>query len=80
MANKITQTSELKLEAGFYDGDTRTIALADPKSDVTAAQIKAVANTIKTTAAIIGDKTGAAFVGFNKAQKVAKKTTQLDLR
>lgn len=80
MADKVTQTSELKLEAGFYDGDTRTIALPDPKSDVTAAQIKAVANTIKQTQAILGDKTGAAFVGFNKAQKVSKKVTNLDIR
>ena len=80
MADKITEVRELKLEAGFYDGDTRTIPVPDPKTNLTAAQIKAVAATAKTTQAIIGDKNSAAFVGFKSAKITRKKTTQLDLR
>lgn len=79
MADKVSQVRELKLEAGFYDGDTRTIAIDNPVANVTAAQIKAVGTTLKTTQALIGDKTGAAFVGINSAKVVRKKVTNLDL-
>lgn len=80
MADKITQSNELKLEMQFYDGDTRTIAVDNPKSSLTKEQIKAAGTTIKNANAFIGDKDGAAFVGFKTAKKQTKKITQLDLR
>lgn len=80
MADKITQNSTLNLNAVFYDGDTRAISLDNPKANITAAQIKALAATTKTTQAIIGDKGSAAFVGFDAAEVLNKKTTQFDLR
>lgn len=79
MADKITQSNELKLNAGFYDGDTRTLTIPNPPANLTKAQIKSVETTFKNTNAIIGDKDGAAFTGFLSAKKLAKKTTQLDL-
>lgn len=80
MADKITNTSELKLEFGFYDGDSRTLSLDNPRSDVTVAELLAVGTSARTTQAIIGDKASAACVGLQGAKKVAKKVTQLDLR
>ena len=80
MADKVTQTSELKLDFAFYDGDNRVVSVDNPRSDVTVAQLLAVGNTAKTTGAIIGDKASAVCVGLQGAKKVAKTVTQLDLR
>lgn len=79
MADKVSQTRELRLVAGFYDGDTCTIAIDNPVANVTATQINAVGTTLKNTQAILGDKTGAAFVNFKSAEVVRKKKTALDL-
>ena len=51
MADKVTQVSELKLVAKFNDNDTRTIAVDNPKANLTAAQINAVSAIGKTTQA-----------------------------
>lgn len=80
MADKITQTSELKLDFAFYDGDNRVVTLDNPRSDITVAELLAVGASAKTTKALIGDKASADCVGIQGAKKVAKKTTQLDLR
>lgn len=80
MADKITQTSELKLEAKFYDGDTRTLTIENPKSTVDKAAVKAFEATAKETQAILGDKTGAAFVGISTAKTRSVKRTDVDLR
>ena len=42
MADKVTTTNKLVLGLGFTDGDTRTINLDNPRSDVTATDINAV--------------------------------------
>lgn len=80
MADKVTQVSELKLVAKFNDNDTRTIAVDNPKSGLTAAQINAVGTIGATTQAILGDKGAAGFKEFVEARTITKKTTQLDLR
>lgn len=80
MADKVTTVKELKLVAKFVDDDTRTIPVDNPKSSLTAADIKTFENTAKTTGALIGDKTGAAFYQFINAKVIEKETTQLDLR
>lgn len=79
MADKITNKSELKLVAGFYDNDTRTITLDNPRNNLTAGEIKTFGNAIRTNQAILGDKGGAAFVGFKSAKVSTKTITQLDL-
>lgn len=80
MADKVTRTSELKLDFAFFDGDSRTVSVDNPRSDVTVAQLLAVGNAAKTTQAIIGDKASAACVGLQGAKAVAKEVTTLDLR
>ena len=51
MADTIKSSNELKLEAGFYDNDTRTITLENPKSNLTKADILAVGNLAASTPA-----------------------------
>lgn len=80
MADKVTVTSELKLVAKFKDGDTRTITVDNPKSDLTAAQINAVSAIAASSNPIIGDKGGAAFHEFDTAEITRKTKTDFDLR
>lgn len=77
MADKSTTTRELKLVAGFVDGDERTITYPNPKSTITAAQIEAL-NSLAADV-LIGDKYGAPFNMFLDAEIVDKMTTKLDL-
>lgn len=79
MADTIKGSNELKLVFGFYDNDTRTVTIENPKSNLTAANIKAVGTLAKNTNPIIGDKGGAHVVGINSAKIVEKTRTQLDL-
>ena len=79
MADTIKSTSELKMEFGFYDNDTRIVTLENPKPDLTKADILNVANLAASTQPIIGDKGGAAVVGINSAKICDKTVTQLDL-
>ena len=80
MADTITSASVLKLESYYSDADTRTIEVDNPKDNLTAEQINAVATVAKTTQAILGDKGGADFVRFNSARTQKNTRYQLDLR
>ena len=42
MADMVSQSSELKMEALFVDGDTRTFSVKDPKSNINQADITAL--------------------------------------
>lgn len=79
MADTIKSSSELNLDYGFYDGDTRIVKLQNPKAGLTVAEIKAAAAIAVNNAALIGDKAGAALVGLNGAKAVTKTVTKLDL-
>lgn len=80
MADKVTQTNELTLVTKYTDNDTRSVKIDNPKEDLTAADIKNFAAIAKSTQAIIGDKTGAAFYDIIEAKTTKKKKTELDLR
>lgn len=79
MADTITNTSELKLTCLFDDDDTRVISFDNPVSGLGKSDILAIQNDMVAYQPIIGDKTGAAFVKFNKAQIVDKSVIKLDL-
>lgn len=79
MADTVKSSSELKMVFDFYDGDDRTLTLQNPKSNLTATQIKAVGTLAATSQPIIGDKAGAAVVGIKSAVKKTKTVTKLDL-
>ena len=77
MADTVSTSRELKLVAGFVDGDERTISYPNPKSSITSAQIEAL--NASASSVLIGDKYGAPFNMFLDAEIVAKTTTKLDL-
>ena len=75
----IKSSSELKMEFGFEDDDTRLITLDNPRTDLTKEDILGVATLARNTQPIIGDKGGAAVTGINSAKIVDKTVYQLDL-
>lgn len=74
MADIVKTRDLLSAEAKFADDDTRTVTLKNPADNLTAAQIKAVAGS-----ALVGDKTGAAFVRWEKAERNRVTTTYYDI-
>lgn len=79
MADTIKSSSELKLDSYYADGDTRMLSIPNPRADVTAADILAVAQSAVTNQPLLGDKGGANFVRFNSAKIVEKTKVDLDL-
>ena len=79
MADTVKSASELNLDWGFYDGDTRRLKMQNPKSDLTVADIKAAAQVAITNQALVGDKAGAALVSLLAAKATSKTVTKLDL-
>lgn len=77
MADSVSTSFDLKIVAGFTDGDERTITVSDPKSTITAAQINAL--NASASSVLVGDKYGAPFLAFKDAEFVSKTTTKLDL-
>lgn len=77
MADKTKTTYQLKLVAGFTDGDERTIALDNPTATVSAAAIKALDSL--AAGVIVGDKYGAPFSTFRDAGIQESTVVYLDL-
>lgn len=75
----ITSSREGKLVVEFYDSDNRTVTFDNPRPDLTAADVNAVVNYMKTNQPVIGDKTGASIVGASSYKTVEKTNTKLDL-
>lgn len=74
MADTIKTTKQLKLLAGFVDGDDRTLSLDNPRAGLSKADITAIDGNV-----LIGDKNGAAFKEWKSAKIVEQQTTILDL-
>lgn len=72
-----TTVNDLKLVAGFVDGDTRTISYPNPRVGLTAADIDAL-DTL-ASGVLIGDKYGAQFSTFKQAYYHRATKTQIDL-
>ena len=79
MADIYKQSYILKIKLGFADGDTRTINLDNPRSDLTAAEIYEVSQFIKNNNLLLGDKYGADSAGILTADIVQSAKTTLDL-
>ena len=79
MADKVTETNELKFEFAFADGDTRIYRLKNPKSGNLRSQIEAINAMILQNNLIIGDKASGAFTGIYRVTRVNKITTTLDI-
>lgn len=79
MADKVTYTSELKLRCVFDDDDTRILTFDNPVSGLDKNAILDLQGDMINNQPLIGDKTGAAFVKFDRAQVVNKTKIVLDL-
>lgn len=79
MADVYKQTYVLKVKLGFADGDTRTINLDNPKSNLQASQVHELSQFIKTNNLLLGDKYGADSAGILTADIVESMKVTLDL-
>lgn len=83
MSDKVTTTNELKIENLFIDGDTRTITLKNPKTNITTEEITALETLIKngdgTQSILIGDKYGSDFRQIWEVRKINKTTIDYDI-
>ena len=83
MADSMKTTYTLDIECLFLDGDTRTIKLQNPKTNIQTSEITALNTMIlnggASTSLLIGDKTGADFYRIDVVTKTQTTTTTLDL-
>jgi len=79
MADRTKTANELVIECRFLDGDTRTITLRNPRSNVSATEIQNLETFMQTENIIIGDRAESDFLKINKAVKRETTTTYLDL-
>lgn len=78
-ADTITSSSTGNLVVEFYDGDNRTLPIDDPRDDLTATEINAFVENLKTTQPLIGDKAGASITGASKFTIIDKTEVKFDL-
>ncbi len=79
MADTVTSSRELKLDYLFTDGDTRLTTIADPRNNITAAEVNSTSSVLQATQAFVGDKNGAPFEKIRSARIVQTTRRQLDL-
>lgn len=79
MADIIKTASLLNIECVFLDGDTRIIALKNPRSNVSSSDIENLETFMQENQIIIGDRDSSDFRKIRKAVKRDTATTYLDL-
>jgi len=79
MADMVKTSTLLNIECVFNDGDTRTITLKNPRSNVSASDIETLENFMLENKIIIGDRDNFDFKKIRKAVKRYTTTTYLDL-
>ena len=79
MADSTKNSSSLVIECVFNDGDTRTITLKHPRSNVSSTDIENLETFMIENHIIIGDRDSFDFRKIRKAVKRDITTTYLDL-
>ena len=79
MADMIKTSTVLNIECVFNDGDTRTITLKNPRSNVSASDIENLESFMLENKIIIGDRDSFDFKKIRKAVKRETTTRYLDL-
>lgn len=77
MADTITSDRALSIETVYYDADTRTITIPDPKDGITEEEI--VATMPKAAKVLVGDKEGADFLGYKDIVVTDRTVIKYDL-
>lgn len=79
MADVIKNSRSLIIENVFVDGDTRSVTLKNPRSDISESQITDLNSFLQETNILIGDKDGATFGRIKKVTRRNSTTTYLDI-
>lgn len=79
MADTIKSSASLVIECVFNDGDTRTITLKNPRSNVSSNDIENLETFMIENHIIIGDRDNSDFRKIRKAVTREATTTYLDL-
>lgn len=79
MADVTKISRSLIIENVFVDGDTRSLTLKNPRSDITESQITELNSFLQETNILIGDKDGATFGRIRKVTRRNSTTTYLDI-
>ena len=79
MADRTKTETVLNIECVFNDGDTCTITLKNPRSNVSSSDIESLESFMLENLIIIGDRDGFDFKKVRKAVKRETMTTYLDL-
>ena len=79
MADVVKTSLSLIIENVFVDGDTRSVTLKNPRSDISESQITDLNSFLQETNILIGDKDGATFGRIRKVTRRNTTTTYLDI-
>ena len=79
MADVVKTSLSLIIENVFVDGDTRSVTLKNPRSDISESQITELNSFLQETNILIGDKDGATFGRIRKVTRRNTTTTYLDI-
>lgn len=79
MADVVKTSRSLIIENVFVDGDTRSVTLKNPRSDISESQITDLNSFLQETNILIGDKDGATFGRIRKVTRRNSTTTYLDI-
>ena len=79
MADVVKTSRSLVIENVFVDGDTRSVTLKNPRSDISESQITDLNSFLQETNILIGDKDGATFGRIRKVTRRSSTTTYLDI-
>lgn len=79
MNDTVKSENVLIIECAFVDGDTRTITLKNPRSNISASDIEDLETFMLENKIIIGDRDGSEFRKIKKAVRRQTMTRYIDL-
>ena len=79
MADVVKTSRSLIIENVFVDGDTRSLTLKNPRSNISESQITDLNSFLQETNILIGDKNGSTFGRIKKVTRRDSTTTYLDI-
>ena len=79
MADTISSASVLNNILAFDDGETRTVNIDNPKTNLTKAEVEDWFNHAKNNNLLLSEKGGASLAGIKTSQALDRTQTVLDL-
>lgn len=79
MADIVKTAYNLVIETVFVDGDTRTITIKNPRSNISQSDITDLNSYMQENNILIGDKDGSTFGRIKKVTRRSSTTTYLDI-